>query len=512
MSNSRSKNAALNIIVGYIAQIGIMLLSFVGRRIFVHYLSLDYLGINGLYGNILSVLALAELGLGNVTQFFLYKPVANNDEKKIASLMRYFRKLYTIIASVVLGFGLLLIPFLNYIVNTDLPQGEMILYYILFLLNSVVTYFSADKIALLAANQDNRLQKYVTLGTSFLLQIMHIIVLIIWHNYVIYVAATLLNSIVNVVVLNCICNHRYPYAQISSASKIEEKDRQTILDNVKSTFVYKIGAVIVNNTDNILISIIVSTAAVGLYSNYYMVVTAVQTFITIITTALISGIGNLSAEGNKKRMNEIFNMMLLLYHFIAGFGAISFFFLFQDLIPFWLGTEYVMDQKTVFAIALSFYVTNAISPIWMFREANGLFSKVKYLLLVTAGCNILFSIVLGIPLGIFGILLATSIARLVTQVWYEPKILFSSIFNKSAKEYWKNQGKYFILVILSFCICFLINEAAPHTPIFMVIKASIFLLVTLFVFATLNYKSSESKDLIGYIKMIRNKFIRKGNS
>ena len=127
MENSRSKNAILNIIVGWGSQIGILLLSFVSRRIFIQFLSADYLGINGLYSNILSVLALAELGLGNVTQFFLYKPVAENDHKTINSLVNYFRKLYMMIAMVVLTIGLLLIPLLKYIVNSNLNHKELII-------------------------------------------------------------------------------------------------------------------------------------------------------------------------------------------------------------------------------------------------------------------------------------------------------------------------------------------------------------------------------------------------
>lgn len=512
MANSRSKNVVLNIIIGFVVQIAIMLLAFIGRRIFVRYLSLDYLGINGLYGNILSVLALAELGLGNVTQFFLYKPVVEHDEKRIASLMKYFRKLYTIIALVVLVIGVSLTPFLKYIVDTDLSQRNMIIYYIIFLLNSVVTYFSADKIALLAANQDNRLQKYVMLVLNLVFQFVHIAVLIIWHSYIIYVLMTLLNSVINVIVLNCICDYRYPYAKISNAEELDDSHRKYIINNIKSTFIYKIGAVIVNNTDNILISVIVSTAAVGLYSNYYMVVAAVQTFISIITSALISGVGNLSAEGNTKKMLDIFNMMLLLYHIIAGYGAISFFFLFKELIPFWLGTDYLMDQKTVFAISLNFYITNATSPIWMFRESNGLFSKVKYLMITTAGCNIMLSIVLGRLLGVFGVLFATSISRIITQVWYEPHILFNSIFDKSAKYYWLCQGKYFAIVIISAVICFYINKLMLHSVVFIVVKAIIYLLVILLVVVIMCHKSSEVKSMISYIKYIKNKVIKKGRT
>lgn len=332
MANSRSKNAVLNISVGFGTQILILLLSFIGRKIFVHFLELDYLGINGLYSNILSVLALAELGLGNVTQFFLYKPVVENDKPLVRYLVKYFGKMYWCIAGTVFLLGVLLMPFLKYFINSDLPQNELLIYYVLFLLNSVVSYFAADKIALLAAYQDNRLQKYILLLTNTLAQVGYIIVLVVWHNYFFYVSVTLLMSILNVALINLICRKKYSFLYEKSKEKPEGFDKHCIIDNVKSTFMYKIGATIVNNTDNILISAMISTAAVGLYSNYQMVVLAIQGFIAIVSTSLISGIGNLSATGNKKRMNSVFNVILLLYHLIAAYGAIAFYFLFQDLI------------------------------------------------------------------------------------------------------------------------------------------------------------------------------------
>lgn len=493
-NNSRSKNAILNIIIGVIAQFGILLLSFIGRKIFINFLSADYLGINGLYSNILSVLALAELGLGNVTQFFLYKPVVEKDYNKICSLVKYFRKLYAIIAVVVLGIGLLLIPFLKYIINSNLQQNELIIYYIIFLLNSSVTYFAADKIALLAANQDNRLTKYITLSINFALQLLHIIVLMIWHNYIVYVLATLLCSVINVLVTNILCYRLYPYLKEKNIYKVEI-DKKLITNNLKSTFVYKIGATIVNNTDNILISVMISTAAVGLYSNYYLVVSGIQAFLAVVTAALISGIGNLNASGNKKRMAEIFNCMLFIYHFIAAYGATGLFLLFNDLVPAWLGSEYLLDNWVVFAIAFSFYLNNAISPIWMFRESNGLFNKVKYLFLTTAIINIVLSIVLGKLLGVFGILIATPIAKMVTQVWYEPHILFKFLFDTSSKEYWFNQLKYVALSLISALMCFGITIILPHSFTFIFIKAVIYFVIFVIVFLILCRKSAEVNEL-----------------
>lgn len=506
-SNSRSKNVILNVIVGFLSQFGILLLSFIGRRTFVHFLSVDYLGVNGLYGNILSVLSLAELGLGSVVQFYLYKPVAEKNEKKICALMAYFKKLYMVIAGTIFLLGLLFIPVLRFVVNSDLPQGELIIYYIIFLLNSVVSYLSAHKVALLAAYQDNRLHKLLLFITQLMLQLTYIAILVFWHNYMIYVSVMLVFTVTNQVLLSVICNKRYPY--LLNKEKSLNINRHAILENVKSTFIYKIGATVVNNTDNILISIIISTAAVGLYSNYFMVVNAIQGFLTIITTSLISGIGNLSADGDKKRMLQVFYSMLLFYHFVAAFGAIAFYFLFEDLITIWLGSSFVLDRFTVFAIAFGFYLTNAISPIWMFRESNGLFSEVKYLLLVTAGCNIIFSIILGKWLGLGGILLATSLARLFTQVWYEPRILFSKLFSSPEKGYWIKQIKYVVLTALCIGACSGIDQFLPHGILMMFIRAILFLSICATIWFLGNIKTEESVELKNIIWNVLNKFVKR---
>lgn len=493
MEISRSKNVFLNVFFGYVAQLGILLLSFIGRRIFVEFLSADYLGINGLYSNILSVLALAELGLGNVTQFFLYKPVAENNYEKVTALFKYFKKLYIGIAVAVSVIGVALIPFLKYVVNSDLRQNELIVYYILFLLNSVITYFSAPHIALLAANQDNRLHKIITLVTNFILQFAHIVVLCVWHNYVLYVCATLLGTVCNVILLNIICLKRYPY--IRSKGEAVNVDKRGILANVKSTFFYKVGAVIVNNTTNILISVLISTAMVGIYSNYFMVVSGVQGFITIITTSLISGIGNLSAQGNRERMYSVFNTLLLFYNYIATVGGIGFFLVFNDFIPFWLGEGYTLEANSVFAIAFAFYLTNAISPIWMYRESNGLFNKVKYLMLVVAVCNIAFAVVLEKFFGVFGVLFAPSLARLVTQVWYEPKILFKSVFGISQKKYWFSAIKYVVLTVISFILCYFAVLYLPKGFGFMVLKAVIIVIICTLVYVLSNIGTPQFKEI-----------------
>ncbi len=199
--NSRTKNAKLNVIYGYLAQIGILILSFVGRKIFLIFLSADYLGINGLYSNILTILSSAELGLDTAVVYSLYKPVADDNKKLIASMLRYFKKVYYIVAICVFLAGLCLLPFLPFFIKSNLSSIDLAIYYILFLINTVSSYFVAYKVALLSAYQEQRIHKLVTLSANLILQLMHIIVLFIWKNYYIYIVATVVSTVISNTIL-----------------------------------------------------------------------------------------------------------------------------------------------------------------------------------------------------------------------------------------------------------------------------------------------------------------------
>lgn len=496
MNNSRSKNLFLNVFLGYIAQIGVMILSFVGRRNFLNFLSVEYLGVNGLYTNILTVLSLAELGLDTAVVYSLYKPVAEGNKVLINSLLRFFRKIYVSLAIVVFVIGIALIPVLKYIINSDFSESDLIIYYILFLINTVASYFMAHKVALLSAYQETRIHKIILLSSNFILQIMHIVVLVIWCNYYIYIITNVFVTILNNIILNFICNRRYK--DIFNINESVDFDKKSMIERIFSTFLYKVGAVAVNNTDNILISVLISTKAVGLYSNYYTVVVAIQGLISTITNALMGGLGNLSAIDTREKQHRVFNVLLMMYHLFASIIGIGMLLLFNEFIIIWLGTEYVLDKYVVFAIAFNFYVTNATAPIWMYREANGMFNKVKYLMFIRAGVNLTLSIVLGKIFGVFGILFATVLSLFFTSIWYEPQLLFREIFQKSPLGYFISQIKYVMLTIASFIICSILVSIMPNGLLMVFIKAILIAFMTSLLFASIKWKSDELK----YVKDI----------
>ncbi len=497
---SRSQNAKRNIVYGYIAHIGVYLLSFIGRKIFLLYLSADYLGINGLYTNILTVLSLAELGIDSAFVFSLYKPVAERNYDLVNSLLEFFKKIYFVIATGLFVIGLAVIPFLKFLIDSDISQGDLIFYYVVFLFNMVITYFVAHKIALFAAFQEQRFQRLFMLLSNFLLQIVQIIVLIIFGDYRFYVLSSTLIAVLYNIVISIAAKRFYP--DVFKARKDFLFNKKEIVKRIRATFQYKLGSVLINSTDNILISALVGISFVGLYSNYYSVISTFTGLIAIINASLITGIGNMAVKESNDSQKSLFDMMVLIYHLIAALGLIGFSLLFNDLITVWLGSEYLLGTDTVYIIAFNFYLTYAIAPIWIFREANGLFDEVKYVLLIRAAINIVLSIILGKMFGIFGILLATTISLILTNLWYEPKVLSKKALHGITKSYWRKQLRFFLLTVICFMMCFFIMSFLGSGWIYLIIKALVVCSITVFVFYITNFKTPE------YIKL-KQYFVKK---
>ena len=463
----------------------------------MRFLAVDYLGINGLYTNILTVMSLAELGVDTAVVYSLYKPVADHDTKLIHSMIVYFRKIYWGLSIMILAFGLLLIPFLKYLIKSDIPHNDLVFFYVLFLINTVASYFVAERVALLSAFQEQRIQKLVTLLFNLILQIAYIVVLIVFHNYYAYVIAMVITTIMTTIALGIITERRHP--DIFKEKELIDFDKKPVINRIKDTLLYKIGAVLINSTDNILISVLVSTAAVGLYGNYVTVVSAITAFITIITTSLIAGIGNLGVKEGKEKQKDLFFMMVFVYHFVAALGLVGFSLLFNDLIAIWVGEEFAFDMKTVIIIAVNFYIPNAVSPVWMFREANGLFDDVKYLLLIRAALNLIFSVIFGMIWGVFGILLATTVSMLMTNFWFEPGLIFKKLFGTSAAKYWLVQLKYLLITAASFAVSVFVIRPLGDSLLMIGLKGGIIVIITTAFFVVTCFRSNEYKKLKGYL-------------
>lgn len=472
MSKSRSAKSVRNIAFGYMQQLITLVLAFVTRTIFVRLLGAEYSGVNGLFTNILTLLSLAELGVGNVLTYSLYGAIHENNETKINQYISFYRRLYYVIAVAIAVAGVILIPFLDVLVKSSLPKNEVIIYYILYLTNSVVSYFVVFKVTLLRADQKEYIKNIVSTITLVLQYVFQIVFLLIWKNYVVFLLIQIAFTIVQNLTCNIIANKQYPYLRKHTRNS-ELIDKPALISNVKSMFIYKVSNVVVTSTDNILISVLLGTIYVGYYSNYSMIINYVSTFINLTITGITGSLGNLNAANSKEHSYSIFRKFVYLFGVITIFCASCLAVTVQGFIPIWVGEQYVLRTEVLAAVILTFYITHVFDPTWMFCETMGLFRERKYAMILNAILNIILSFIFSKKWGMAGILFATAISRCLTIVWWEPYILFKYKFKRPLLEYVFQQIKITCTNVLIFITSILLCSLLPNSFFYLVIRVII---------------------------------------
>ncbi len=501
---TRTDNVIRNMGVGTIFQIISLILGFVSRTIFIKILGSEYLGLNSLFTNILTILSFAELGIGNAIVFSMYKPLAEKDTSKLKKLIRFYKRTYTTIGLIVLSLGLLIIPFIPSIIN-DIPNIKESIYliYVLFLIDTSISYFFSYKTAIISADQRN----YIVIMYTYIFKIIQIIVQLIilyfTHEYLLYLILQLLTTLTTNIYLAHKSNKMYPFLKDLGKESIKTSERKKIFTNVKALFIYKFSSVILNGTDSILISKYLGLVVLGLYSNYYLLINAITQIVGQVLNAFTSSVGNLIAHDNKEKSKEVFLELFYFVMIIYNTLCICLYLLFNDFVNLWLGKDYLLSSFVVLSIVLSFFVNGAQFAGFTFRNASGNFNHFKFAPVVAAVLNVIVSIVLAKYMGLAGIFFGTVIARLVTSTWIDPYITYKYVFKESGLEYLFKYLKYVILILISFIPCyFLANIIKSTNFIIFILKGIILMIVSFIMFILLTFKTNEYKDLKGRLKFI----------
>lgn len=498
MNESRVKNTSRNIIYATIFQLVKIALIFIGRIVFVKKLGAAYLGVNGLFSNILSLLSLADLGITTALMYSLYKPLAEHDENKIAQYTYFFKNVYRIIALAVAVFGIVLIPFLKYLVNLPDDMPNIYLYYILLLANSVISYLYVYRTTILSADQKMFIiNKYDTIF-QFVLFFMQMLVLFLTNSFALYLVCNIISTLLSNILKVRETKKIYPYLEKMPDEQLSKVEKKEIFKNLSALFFYRIGVIIQSNTDNILISIFVGTIAVGYYSNYSMIILSITTFLTMVFTSLKASVGNFIANKDKDEQLKMFHLLEIYNFWLVGFCSVCFVTLIPDFIVICFGKDYLLSFGLLICAVLNFYTSNIRQTIWAFREATGMFIKTKYITIVTSVINLFLSILLGYFWGLVGIIFATVISRMLYAWWKEPNILFTSYFKSSSRQYFVNYIMRFLLITIICCISLFICNLIPDVNIYLkfVIECIISVVVPLILLFIIYRKS----DAMIYIK------------
>lgn len=375
--STRLKMTAKNAFWSYFSMGVSFVLQFISRTVFIYFLGEGYLGINGLFSNVLGVLSFAELGIGTAINFSLYKPVAEHDVEKIKSYMYYYKWAYRAIALIVCVLGIVLIPFLDILVTDPGNVGNITVYYCIYVFNTVTSYFVSYKYSLVNAEQKNYIYTNVNLNYYCRCSNNQIISLVIWKNFLVYLLVAAGFGVFQKIFVSIYFDKLYPYLRDKNVKKLSKDEKNTLVSKVKALVVHKIGDVSVHQTDNIIVSAFVSTKMVGLLSNYNLIISTVSSCINILFNSVTGSLGNMVATETKEYQYQIFKKYRFVGFWFYGFTAIALSILMSPFITLWIGDSMVVDTLTINLIVLDYYMIGQRICLNNIKSAAGVFEPDK---------------------------------------------------------------------------------------------------------------------------------------
>lgn len=421
---SRTEYSMMNTSVALLAQVSAILMGFFTRVVFTRTLSEGYVGINGLFTDVLNILSLSELGVGTAITYALYGPIARKDYEKQKILMRLFRLFYRVTAAIVLIAGLLIIPFLDVLMKDRPDVDHLVLIYLLYLLNSVISYLLIYKKTLVDAHQMSYITVMYHNGFLVLQDICQIVILLCTKNFVLFLMIAVFCTFLGNVCMSRKADKMFPYLKEPCDGHLPKEEKQQIVRNVKAMMMHKIGTVVVSNTDNLLISSFVGVISAGIYSNYYLLIGSIRQILDQVLQGVAASVGNLGETEEKEKIHRIFQELFFLGYWLYGVAGICLLELLNPFVEIAFGRKYLFDFPVVLILCINFFLNGTRKATLIFKESMGLFWYDRYKSIIEAILNLITSILLVFQFGVAGVFLGTITSTVLTSLWVEPYVLY----------------------------------------------------------------------------------------
>ncbi len=438
----RTRASLCTLAVSFAGQTVNLILLFVSRRLFVQYFTQEYLGVNGLFSNILTVLSLAELGIGTAMIYGLYQPAAAGDEAAICRLMNLYRILYRIVGCAVLALGVSLLPVLPHLVQGGgIPRLRLI--YCMYLSDTVMGYFLSYKQAVLSAHQEAWRINAVTQAVRSVQILLQMAVIVCLQDFYLYLAIQMCSQLTANLILSGIVERRYPYLRNDRKGLPSREICKDLFRQVGALSMHRLGGVLVSHTDNLILSMFQGLAMVGVYSNYQMVLNSLRMMMSYVYNSFSPSIGNLAAAGNREKVYEIYSVLNFLLALLYGWLAVCLLALFNPFIRLYFGEHYTLPLPTMLLIVLDFYLHGMRQMTLRFQDGMGLYWYSRYKPLLETLLNLVISVALVGDFGIAGVVAGTIMSTLLTNFWIEPLVFFRyGVINDWKRRYIQYYGHY----------------------------------------------------------------------
>lgn len=446
MNTDRKRNALRNIKWGWIQRFVSIILPFGVRTVLIYVLNAQYAGLSSLFASILSILSLTELGFSNAIVYSMYKPIADDDEKKICALLNLYRKAYWIIGTIILLLGSVLIPILPLLIKGDVPNDTNIyILYGIYLINSALSYFLYGyKTSLLSAHQREDIISKNTLLYTVLLNVIQCVILLCYRNYYLYTIIIPLSTVLLNLLNNHTVNRVYPKYKPYGILKSEEKAE--LKRNIMGLMIWKIGGATRNTFDSIVVSMYLGLITVAMYNNYFFIITGVNAFLGVIVTSITAGVGNKIVTDSPERNYMDFRKFQFYYNWIAGLSTVFMMCLFQPFMQLWMGRELVFPNSIMILFSFYFFMMQQGSINAVYYHAAGLWWHGRFRSIIEAALNIILNFILGKYYGVSGIIIATIISFTLVNV-YGSKFVFTMYFKNKGFLHYFADNYFFLLVV-----------------------------------------------------------------
>ncbi len=456
----RVRYATRNILFGLGGNVATMLVHFFLRHVFVMRLGDALVGVEGLYTDILTMLSLAELGVGTAVNYSLYGPVARGEKEKVKSYMRLYRRAYRIIATVIATVGVLLTPFLQWIVKEpgQIPLGDLRLYYLIFLFNTVSTYFMAYKYSLANAEQKNYMQTNAAALTKMITMAIQVAALLVLPNFLLYLMIQTGTELAQKIFMSRYLDKKYPLLREKEVEDLSEEESGEVAKKVKALMMHRLGDMARLQTDSVIISGFLGVVQVGLMNNYKLVVNSASSFVNVIFNSVISSFGNLIATEEEEKQFSLFKVYRFFAIWIYGYSAVGFLLLLSPFIELYLDKAHVLAAPIVILYLTDYFFKGERIVLSNFKTAAGVFEQDKYLTLIQGGVNLVISLALVTKIGMAGVYIGTVLSGLIANLT-KPVVIYRVCFHRSARSYFADSFKYLGVMAVTLAVLVPLRQA-----------------------------------------------------
>lgn len=424
-----------NILTSVLYKVLILIVGLITRRYMVNILGDEITGIYSLFISILGFLAVAELGIGSAIVFSMYKPISDGDIDKVSALYHLYKKIYLIIFLVINLVGLIITPFLPVLASGFTIGKEIYFTYILFLVSTSISYLYAYKSSFINAHMDN----HITNSIRSIFQIVELVVqvfIIIWlESFIIFLAVHLISNISQWIATNYIFSKRYKHLT-NNNKELSPLLTKEVKDKTKAMFYHKVGGLLVNTMDSLIISAFIGVNVLGKYSNYVLIITSMIGILSLVFTSIVTVLGHAFAKFTKNILNTQFKKIYLVNFLMGMIFFLGFFSVSEELIKILFNDKVVLESELVIIMTLNYFIQFMRLTVLSFKDASGTFYQDRYKPIVEGVTNLFLSLLFVYFWGLPGVLIATIITNLMIAHTIEPFVLYKYGFEMNPKKYY----------------------------------------------------------------------------